>query len=172
MTRQIERLFGILFELRCQRFARRLIAELRHRLREERRHDKIVEALVTTRQISSVASCRSSGELCRSGSAKGNGGETQIDLDVLLVLRAGEGEHGDAPTICKRLSCQMDTPLCSSRRCAAALKIPGRLLEPTAYEKPAVIGIRSGRNERGKQVNLWLFLRRSRQRQECKAKKK
>ena len=131
----------MLLEFICQRFSRRPIAELRHLLRKERRHDEIVESLVDARQISGVTSGCNGSELRRTGAAEGNGRKAQIDLDVLLVLRAGEGKHGDAPAVCKRLSCQMDTPLCSSRRRTAALEIPGCLLEPAAHEKPPVVGI-------------------------------
>ena len=131
----------MLLEFICQRFSRRPIAELRHLLCKERRHDEIVESLVDVRQIRSVTSGCNGSELRWTGAAKGNGRKAQIDLDILLVLRAGEGKHGDAPAVCKRLSRQMDTPLCGSRRCAAALEIPCRLLEPTAHEKSAVVGI-------------------------------
>ena len=124
------------------------------------------------RQISRAASGCNGSKLRRTRSAEGNGGKAQIDLDVLLVLRARKGEHGDAPAVCERLPCQMNAPLRRSRRCAAALEIPSRLLEPAAHEKSAVVGIRGGRNERGEQVEFRLFLRRSRQRQERKAKEK
>ena len=117
----------MLLEFICQRLSRCPIAELRHLLRKEGRRDEIVEPLVNVRQISGVASGCNGSELRWTGAAKGNDGKAQIDLDVLLVLRAGEGKHGDAPAVCKRLSCQMDTPLCSSRRRAAALEIPGCL---------------------------------------------
>ena len=141
VPRQIEHFFRMLLELICQRFSRRPIAELRHLLRKERRHDEIVESLVDVRQISGVASGCNGSELRWTSAAKGNGRKAQIDLDILLVLRAGEAKHGDAPAVCKRLSRQMDTPLCGSRRCAAALEIPCRLLEPAAHEKSAVVGI-------------------------------